>query len=294
LNGDAAPVVVTASDTIPSFASPEFQVWEKMKIQDFKLFDSHFHIIDQRFPLVENNGFLPEPFTCGDYRSRLSNYQLAGGAIVSGSFQAFDQSYLIAALRELGPGYVGVAQLPSTIADEDVLKLNEAGVRGVRFNLKRGGSEGVEKLESFARRLYDLAGWHIELYVDSRELADLYPLLVSLPLVSIAHLGLSEEGLPHLLKLVERGIVIKATGFYRVDFGVEQALQQIVSANPEGLIFGTDLPSTRAPRPYQDADLHLVVEALGEEQAARVFYDNAVSFYRPQAREGTDLVVHDS
>ena len=35
-----------------------------MPFQDFNLFDAHFHIIDQRFPLVPNNGYVPEPFTC--------------------------------------------------------------------------------------------------------------------------------------------------------------------------------------------------------------------------------------
>lgn len=253
-----------------------------MKIQDFKLFDSHFHIIDQCFPLVKNNGFLPQPFTCEDYSHRLSSYQLAGGTIVSGSFQALDQSYLIAALKELGPTYTGVTQLPASVTDNEILELNAAGIRGVRFNLKRGGSEEIGKLEYFSRRIHELAGWHIELYVDSTDLPDLHPLLVSLPAVSIAHLGLSKAGFPALLKLVEHGVIIKATGFYRVDFNVKQALQEIVAINPKGLVFGTDLPSTRSNRPYADDDFELVIDALGEELASKVFYDNAVRFYKPE------------
>lgn len=255
-----------------------------MITQNFKLFDSHFHIIDQHFPLERNNGFLPDYFTCDQYLERLKNYQLSGGAIVSGSFQALDQSYLIAALKELGPAYVGVTQLPASVSDEEVLALDDVGVRGVRFNLKRGGSEGVENLESFARRLYDLAGWHVELYVDSRDLDDLSPLLTNLPLLSIAHLGLSKEGFPALLKLAEQGVLIKATGFYRVDFDVRQALKDLASANSEKIVFGSDLPCTRAVRPYTDDDFLLVVDALGEELAARVFYDNAIDFYRPSSR----------
>lgn len=46
-------------------------------------------------------------------------------------------------------------------------------------------------------------------------------------------------------------------------------------------MFGTDLPSTRAPRPYEDDDLLLVLDALGEELARKVLYQNAVAFYRP-------------
>ena len=124
-----------------------------------KLFDSHLHIIDPEFPLYENQGFLPEPFTTSDYLSRLDNYELAGGAIVSGSFQKQDQSYLLDALDKLGSGFVGVTQLLEDTPDETILSLNTAGVRAVRFNLKRGGSEDVSKIRSFASRVYELANW---------------------------------------------------------------------------------------------------------------------------------------
>ncbi len=76
--------------------------------QDFKLFDSHLHIIDNRFPLLPNNGFLPGTFTCEDYLGRMNGYFLAGGAIVSGSLQALDQTCLVDALKKLGPAFVGV------------------------------------------------------------------------------------------------------------------------------------------------------------------------------------------
>src|SRR3970040_2802313 len=107
------------------------------------IFDSHFHIIDGRFPLVPNQGYLPDNFTCADYLERDRKLKIAGGAIVSGSFQAFDQTYLVTALEELGPTFVGVTQLPASVPDEEIMRLNAAGGRAVRFNLRRGGSEGV-------------------------------------------------------------------------------------------------------------------------------------------------------
>jgi hypothetical protein len=110
----------------------------------------------------------------------------------------------------------------------------------------------------------------------------LFSTLAALPAVSIDHLGLSGEGFATLLRLVERGAHVKATGFGRVDFDVKNALQDISAANPQALMFGTDLPSTRAPRPYDDQDLLLVVEALGEEQAGNVLYGNALALYHPR------------
>jgi predicted TIM-barrel fold metal-dependent hydrolase len=247
-----------------------------------KYFDCHFHIIDKNFPVVPNQGFMPDAFTSEDYLERLKNVDLCGGAVVSGSFQAFDQSYLFHALKVLGPTFVGVTQVPQTVSDEELKQLNGAGVRAVRFNVKRGGSEDVRHLESFARRVHQLVGWHTELYVDSAELAGLFDTLLSLPAVSIDHLGLSKAGFPTLLKLAEQGVRVKATGFGRVDFDVRAALSELYAANPKALMFGTDLPSTRAPRPYQDSDYDLVLETLGDEKAANVFYKNAVEFYRPK------------
>jgi predicted TIM-barrel fold metal-dependent hydrolase len=212
----------------------------------------------------------------------VKDIDLCGGAVVSGSFQELDQTYLFHALKVLGPAFVGVTQVPQTISDRELRELNDAGVRAVRFNVKRGGSEDVKHLENFARRVHKLVGWHTELYIDSTDAAGLFDTLVSLPAVSIDHIGLSKAGFPTLLKLAERGVRVKATGFGRVDFDVGSALKELYAANPKALMFGTDLPSTRAPRPYLDSDYTLVLDTLGEDKAANVFYKNAIEFYRPK------------
>ena len=255
---------------------------ERSDLLKAKYFDCHFHIIDKNFPVVPNQGFMPDGFTSKDYLERLNAVDLCGGAVVSGSFQALDQTYLIHALRVLGPTFVGVTQVPQTVSDQELRELDSAGVRAVRFNVKRGGSEEIHHLENLARRVHDRVGWHTELYVDATELGELYETLVSLPAVSIDHLGLSKAGFPTLLKLAQKGVRVKATGFGRVDFDVSSALSDLYTANPRALMFGTDLPSTRAPRPYQDDDYNLVLETLGEEKAANVFYKNAIEFYRPK------------
>lgn len=255
-------------------------------MQPLRLFDSHLHIIDKRFPLVVNNGFVPDEFTCDDYLHCMKNYELGGGAVVSGSFQAFDQDYLVAALETLGQRFVGVTQLPENISDQELVHLDRLGVRALRFNIKRGGSERIRYLDRMARRVYETVGWHVELYVDSTALKELYHSLISLPAISIDHLGLSQKGLGTITRLAEQGIRIKASGFGRGDIETGRALRDIYSANPGALMFGTDLPSTRAARPYQDDDYTLVIEALGETAARRVFYENAVDLYRPRIATG--------
>lgn len=274
------------------------------------IFDAHLHIIDPAFPLQANQGYLPPPFSVADYRGAAAPLGIAGGAVVSGSFQGFDQSYLTAALAALGEGYVGVTQLPATVADAELDRLAAAGVRALRFNLYRGGSQGNEgpplvsltpsggaaasggwvhtdyaaQLLPFARRVHDRVGWHVELYIGGAALAALAPslreMLAAGLALSVDHLGLEAAALPVLLPLVERGARVKATGFSRVDFAPADTLRRIHAANPQALMFGTDLPSTRAPRPFAATDLALLVEALGETALPAVLWQNARNFYR--------------
>jgi predicted TIM-barrel fold metal-dependent hydrolase len=235
-----------------------------------RVFDAHLHIVDPGFAL--RGSYRPPWFTVDDYLARVAALGVRGGAVVSGSFQGFDQAYLRDALARLGPAFAGVTQLPADVSDAEVLDLDAAGVRAVRFNLVRGGSAGLRDLERLGRRVEELAGWHVELYVDAAELPP-----VRLTRVVVDHLGLSRAGLPALLRAVERGWRVKASGFSRGDLDVPAALRAIAGVDPGALLFGTDLPSTRAPRPFEDDDLALVREVGG----ARAVWQNAVALYRP-------------
>nr|WP_206072247.1 amidohydrolase family protein [Antrihabitans stalactiti] len=250
------------------------------------VFDAHLHIIDPRFPLVENNGYLPDPFTIADYRERTSALGIDGGAVITGSWQATDQTYLVAALAELGEGWVGVTQLHPDATDDDILELDRAGVRGIRFNLKRGAID-IAALTLQALRAHELVGWHAELYVDGSLLPSLAPVLTKLPAVSIDHLGISGEALPFLLELVDRGVRVKAAGFGRVDFDIPNALRRIHNVSPEALMFGTDLPGTRATRAFEPADVELIKETIGDDYEA-VLCTNARSFYRLQPKQAAE------
>lgn len=248
-----------------------------------RLFDAHLHVLDPRFPLQANHGYLPPAFTAAGYRAAVAGLGVVGGAVVSGSFQGDDQAYLLDALARLGPGFVGVTQLPATVPDAQVLALDRAGVRAVRFNLRRGGPAGLEDLEALAQRVHELAGWHAEVHVDGRELPAIERRLAGLPRVSVDHLGLHRDGLPSLVRLAERGVRVKASGFGRVELDVPAALRAIDAADPRALLFGTDLPGTRARRPFAPEDVQLVAETLGEEGARRALHDNARDWYRMPA-----------
>lgn len=101
-----------------------------------------------------------------------------------------------------------------------------------------------------------------------------------LPSICIDHLGLSGDGFHNLLELVASGARVKASGFGRVDLPVTDAIRSIVGVNPAALLFGTDLPSTRARRAFSPSDIDLVCQALDEDASIdRVLRTNAQSFY---------------
>jgi hypothetical protein len=134
-----------------------------------------------------------------------------------------------------------------------VLRLDAAGVRTVRFNLYRGGSETLDNLKGLASRVHEVAGWHAELYAESKDLLDLGAHLAALPKMAIDHFGMMREGYPALLRLVERGAKVKATGFRRIDLDVPTALKEVAAADPAAFLCGTDLPGTRAVRPFEES-----------------------------------------
>lgn len=75
-----------------------------------RIFDAHFHIIDFDYPVIENQGYTPPSYVTEDYLTETADLNVLGGAIVSGSFQGFDQEYLLKALKQMGTAFCGVTQ----------------------------------------------------------------------------------------------------------------------------------------------------------------------------------------
>lgn len=245
-----------------------------------RLFDSHCHIIDHRFPIVANQGYTPPSFPLEAYLVQARPLGVVAGAVVSGSFQADDQTYLMDILPRLGAGWVGVTQIPNDCPDAEIAKLGRLGVRAMRFNVFRGRIDSVDDIVALAARCHSVAGWHSEIYADAASLKPHVGKLSRLPQLCIDHLGMTEAGVPVLLDLVAAGCKVKATGFGRVKLDVPKTLEQVARTNPSALVFGTDIPSTRAERPFLPSDIDLVEKVLGQDLAEKAFWDNPLALYR--------------
>ena len=248
-----------------------------------RLFDSHCHIIDHRFPIVPNQGYTPPNFPLADYLAQVKPLGVVAGAVVSGSFQANDQTYLMDILPKLGTGWVGVTQIPNDYPDAEIVKLNAIGIRAVRFNVFRGRIDSIDEIAALSKRAHDVAGWHSEIYADAAALKPHVDKLTRLPQFSIDHLGMTEDGLPVLLDLVAAGWKVKATGFGRVKMDVPKVLEAVAKKSPDALVFGTDIPSTRAQRPFLASDIDLIEKVIGPELARKAFWDNPLALYRVKA-----------
>jgi predicted TIM-barrel fold metal-dependent hydrolase len=252
----------------------------RVRAADRRLFDAHCHIIDHTFPIIPNQGYTPPHFPLDDYLAQARPLGVGAGAVVSGSFQGFDQTYLRDLLPRLGKGWVGVTQVPDNIPDREIADLAAIGIRALRFNMFRGRIDSVDELVALATRAHAAGGWHAEIYADAAALKPHVARLAKLPQVVIDHLGMTEAGLPVVLELVDAGAKIKATGFGRVKLDVPRALEAIARRNPGALVFGTDMPSTRAQRPFSPADIELTERVLGAELARKAFWDNSIALYR--------------
>ncbi|MFD1483747.1 amidohydrolase family protein [Lacticaseibacillus baoqingensis] len=252
-----------------------------------KIFDAHFHVIDPKFPLTENNGFLPDPYTAEQYRKECQDFPLefVGGTVVSGSFQGYDQSYFGAALSALGTDYVGVTQLPVSTTDEEILKLNKLGIRGIRFNLYRGLDTPLTDIELLAKRVYNLVGWGTEFYINLNTADDeLRQLILKLPKTSIDHLGMTVVPIDDLYRFITHDVRIRVSGFGRIAYERDQVktmLPLLYQKNPHSLMFGTDLPATRAKYRFSMDDIYLIREALSNDSEAidDILYRNAQNWY---------------
>ena len=229
---------------------------------------------------MPNQGYTPPNFPLDEYLAQVKPLGVVAGAVVSGSFQAFDQAYLIDVLGKLGPSWAGVTQIPYDYPDQEITKLNAIGVRAIRFNILRGLNDDIENVVALASRVHAVAGWHCEMYADAATLKPHVARLSKLPQISIDHLGMTQEGVPVLLDLVAAGCKVKATGFGRATVDIPKTLESIAQKNPDALVFGTDLPSTRARRPFMASDIDLIERVLGPDLSKRAFWDNPVAFYK--------------
>ena len=132
---------------------------------------------------------------------------------------------------------------------------------------------GLKEIEPLLPLIADL-GWHLQLWVDARDLPDMASALARVPVpVVVDHMGRLEyhhgthnPGFQALLRGVGEGkLWAKLSGTYRLgatapDYAQARPFHDaLVAANPRNLVWGTDWPHPRPEGPVPDAARLLAV-----------------------------------
>jgi len=241
-----------------------------------KACDTHAHVFGpaSRFPYADDRSYTPPDAPLAKYLGMLDTLGLARGVLVQGSAHGRDNAAMLDALARHPGRLRGVAVADADTPAVELRRWAALGVRGLRFNhFFRGGAlhyRGGVPL-SAARALAPLMaelGWHLQLWIDVKDLPDTIPTLTSLGLpVVIDHMGRTDAragtaspGFQSLLRLVgDGGCWVKLSGAHRLSMqapdyaDVRPFHDALLGANPERLMWGTDWPHPRIEGDMPDA-----------------------------------------
>lgn len=155
--------------------------------------DAHCHVFGPgaRFPYAPERKYTP----CDAPKETLFALRdflgLDKNVIVQGSCHGKDNRAMLDALLNSGGKARGVAVVGAEITRGELKTMHAAGVRGVRFNFVRRLVDvpPLEELSRIAALVAEL-GWHIVVYFEAKDLAQLTPFFKSLPTtIVIDHMG---------------------------------------------------------------------------------------------------------
>ena len=156
--------------------------------------DAHCHVFgpEARFPFAPERKYTP----CDAGKERLwalrDHLGLSRNVVVQATCHGADNRALVDALADAGDLARGVATVRRDVSADELQRLHEAGVRGVRFNfVKRLVDKLPHKdLVEIAERVAPL-GWHVVIYFEAAELPEIRDLVTALPttVVVVDHMG---------------------------------------------------------------------------------------------------------
>ena len=265
--------------------------------------DAHCHVFGpaDRFPYHPKRKYTP----CDAPKEKLFELRdylgFSRNVIVQASCHGSDNAALVDALEASGDLARGVSVLSSDVTDHELSQLNNAGVRGVRFNF-------VKRLvDSTPRQVFiDLADrvkafdWHIVVYFESPDLEELRPFIESLAkdqVVVVDHMGrpdvsLGPEGAEFgaFMSLLDENTTIwtKVSCPERLtqqppDYSdVVPFAKALVEAFPNRVLWGTDWPhpNMKSHTPDDGALVDVIpLIAETEELRKKLLIENPMSLY---------------
>ena len=262
--------------------------------------DSHCHVFGpmDRFPFSPKAKYLPQDAGPEMLFALRDHLGFSRNVIVQASCHGTDNSATLHAIAQSEGKARGVAVVDPEIGEAELQKLDDGGIRGIRFNfLKRlVDNAPKDKFLEVARRLP--AHWHVVIYFEAELLEELRPFIGSIPVpVVIDHMGRPDvtqgpdgpemRAFRSLLKDRD-DIYFKATCPDRLDAGgppwndFAAAVRPLVEDYPDRCLWGTDWPHPNQQNilPDDGALVDMIpLIAPTEDLQRRMLVDNPVRLY---------------
>jgi predicted TIM-barrel fold metal-dependent hydrolase len=184
--------------------------------------DCHHHIYDARYPADPKAAQRPPDALVEDYRALQRRIGTARNVIVTPSTYGTDNRVTLDALAAFGPQARAAAVVNDGVADAELRRMHELGVRGIRFNLALAGATTPEMIEPLSKRVNEL-GWHIQISAPVATIKSLMGVFERVPCpVVFDHLarvpepaGVNDPYFAQMLALIDKGRTwIKLSGAY--------------------------------------------------------------------------------
>lgn len=155
--------------------------------------DAHCHVFGPAavFPYAPQRKYTP----CDAPKEKLFELRdflgFSRNVIVQATCHGHDNRALVDALKASGDRARGIASVGADVGHDELAEMDAAGVRGVRFNFVKRLVDATPREVYFgiAEKIAAF-GWHIVVYFEAPDLADLVPFLEALPTtIVVDHMG---------------------------------------------------------------------------------------------------------
>jgi predicted TIM-barrel fold metal-dependent hydrolase len=261
--------------------------------------DCHTHIFGDpaTFPFFEDRKYTPGPaLPVHLKRMHKALRDVERVVIVQPSVYGTDNRATLWGMREMGglKRARGVAVIAGDIARTELRDMDRAGIRGIRLNATPISAEQLRQAFTTAKEM----DWHVQINTSLAVVQALRPLILDAPVpVVIDHvagavpaLGVAQAGFADLVDLVRAGkAYVKVTHRYLSTskspmFEDAEALaRQLLRANPERILWGTDWPHPGGGDEFDNLDDGRLLNHTAswcELNLRTVMVDNPARLYR--------------
>ena len=221
--------------------------------------DCHAHVFLTSLPTVAGARYRPTTDApVAAYLAELDANGINGGVLVQPSFLGTDNSFLLDALARHPDRFRGVAVVDRDITADDLSRLRNAGVRGLRLNLiGRSLPDFADDDWQRHLELCSRSGLHIEIQSEGADWVSILPAMLKAGVVVVIdHFGRPSDAEPaHCIGFAavlaaarDPSVWVKLSAPYRFGANAEAAATALfAAASPSRLLWGSDWPWTQHP-----------------------------------------------